>query len=197
MNLPFIFLGSTHGYLDDFTKQKEIILALKPEFVLYEELEDLTLDSKEKFEDLCKKKKISNMTSFEEVEKIVNLCLKEKIKLIGIDLKNFGFDENLQKKIKNQEEVSSQEEETLNKITSLREKIHLEKILEYKKKTSKPLVIIMGSWHLREGSFLRKNLKNYKLILPCDKNNKPLFGPGEDKEVRYVEITSNDNKIKD
>jgi hypothetical protein len=51
----------------------------------------------------------------------------------------------------------------------------------------------MGSWHLREGSFLRKKLKDYKLILPCDRNNEPLLGPGENKEVRYVEITSNGN----
>lgn len=196
MNPPLIFIGSTHGFIEDFTKQKEIILSVKPEFVLCEELEDLTLDSKEKFNELLKLKKISNMTSFEEVEKLVNLCFKENIKLIGIDFKNFGFDENLQKKIKNQEEVSPQEEEALDKIILLREKIHLKKIQEYQNKTSEPIVIIMGSWHLREGSFLRNNLKRYKLILPCDKNNEPLFGPGEDKEVRYVEITSNDNKIK-
>jgi hypothetical protein len=196
MDSSFIFIGSTHGFMDDFLKQKEIILAVKPEFVLCEELENLTLDSKERFEKLCKKREISNMTSFEEVEKLIELCFRENIKLIGIDFKNFGFDENLQKKIKNQENVSPKEEETLDKIMLLREKIHLDKILEYQKKTSKPLVIIMGSWHLREDSFLREKLENYKLILPCDRNNEPLFGPGEDKEVRYVEITSNGNQIK-
>ena len=88
MNCPFIFIGSTHGFIDDFLKQKEVILAVKPEFVLCEGLENLTLDSKEKFEKLCKKRKISNMTSFEEVEKLINLCFRENIKLIGIDFKN-------------------------------------------------------------------------------------------------------------
>ena len=45
------------------------------------------------------------MTSFGEVEKLIKLCFEKKIKLIGIDFHNFGFDENLQKKIKNQKEL--------------------------------------------------------------------------------------------
>jgi len=186
----FIFIGSTHGFINDFSKQREVILAVRPEFVLCEELDDLVLNSKGKFEELFKKRRISNMTYFEEVEKLIKLCFEENIKLIGIDFKNFGFDMNLQKKIKNQEDLSPIEEEKLNKISSLREKKHLNKILEYKKKTSYPLVIIVGCWHLREGSLLRKKLKNYKLILPCDKNNKPLFAPNDDKNIKYLEIVS-------
>ena len=196
MNFSFIFIGSTHGFIDDFQKQKEIIELTKPEFVLCEELEDFKLDSKDKFDELLKKSKISNMTSFNEVEEIIRLCYKNHIKLIGIDFHNFGFNEGLQKKIKSQEELTKEEEEELNKITKLREEYHLSKILEYKKKTSRPIVILVGCWHLREKSLLREKVNNYKVILPCNKEGKPLFSPDEDKNLSYMEIVSNESQNK-
>src|SRR3989344_3891932 len=101
MNFSFILIGSTHSFVDDFFKQEEIIKSLKPEFVLSEELENLKLDTEDKVKEILEKKFISDMTSFDEVEKLIKLCFEKKIKLIGIDFHNFGFDENLQKKIKN------------------------------------------------------------------------------------------------
>ena len=197
MNYPFILIGSTHGFIDDFLKQKEVIELIKPEFVLCEELEDLALDSGEKFEELFQKRKISNMTSFDEVEKLIKFCSDKNIKLIGIDFHNLRFDNYLQEKIKNQEKLTKEEEEKLDKIIELREKRHLDKILEYKKKTSSPIIVILGCWHLREESLLRKKLKNYKLILPCDEKDKPLFAPDKKREIKYIEIVSNDIKTKD
>ncbi len=196
MDFSLIFIGSTHGFVDDFLKQKEAILKVKPEFVLCEELEDLKLDSKEIFNKLFQKKYISNMTSFDEVEKLARLCFNRKIKLIGIDFHNFGYYDNLQRKIKNQEKLTKEEEDKLNKIISLREERHLDKILEYKKKTSRPIIIIIGCWHLREGSLLRNKLKNYKLVLPCDESNKPIFEPNKGKGIKYIEIVYNDIKSK-
>ncbi len=195
-NNSLIFIGSTHGFIDDFAKQKEIIEKENPEFALCEELENLKLDSEKKFKDLFKNKKISNMTSFKEVEKLIKFCFDKDIKLIGIDFHNFGFDENLQRKIKNKEEPTKEEEEKLNKIIALREKNHLSKILEYQKKSLKPLVIIVGCWHLREGSFLRENLENYKIIAPCDNKGKILLSPKKCEKIKYCGIISNDVKIK-
>jgi len=183
-----IFIGSTHGFINDFLKQKEIMFKYKPKFVLSEELEDLKLDSKEKFKELFKKKTISNMTSFEEVKDLAKFCLKRKTKLIGIDFPNFGFNEPLQRKIKNQEKVSKKEEEEINKILKMREEKHLREILIYQKKTKHPIVIILGCWHLREESLLRNKLKNYKIISPCDKNKKILLSPPKDKEIFYCEV---------
>lgn len=196
MSFSFIFIGSTHGFIDDFFKQKEVILKVKPEFVLCEGLEDLVLNSKDKFEKLFQKRKISNMNSFEEIERLVKLCFDNHIKLIGIDFRNLGLKKGLQEKIKNQEKISSLEERELNNIISLREKRHLDNILEYKKKSSRPIVIIVGCWHLRKESLLIKGLENYKLILPCNRNNRPLFAPTNNKPIKYVEITSDGNKIK-
>ena len=190
MSFSFIFIGSTHSFVDDFLKQEEIIELVKPKFVLNEELENLKLDTEDKFKEILEKKFISDMTSFYEVKKIIKLCFEKKINLIGIDFHNFGFDKNLQKKIKNQEELTKGEEERLNKIVEEREKHHLSKILEYKSKTKRPIIIILGCWHLRKDSLLRKRLKNYKIIAPLDENGEVLFEPSN-KEIKYGEIVSN------
>lgn len=192
MNFSFIFIGGTHGFIEDFIKQKEIINLINPEFVLCENLENLSLNSKEKFDNLLKNKKISDMTSFDEVKKLIDLCYNKNIKLIGIDLSNFGFNKVLQEKIKEQKELSPEEENKVEEILKLRDKIHLEKILEYKNKTNRPLVIIIGSWHLREHSLLRDSLSNYKIFFPCDKEGNLLIEPPTDKKINYCEIIKND-----
>ena len=197
MSNSLIFIGSTHGFIDDFAKQKEIIEEENPEFVLCEELENLKLDSKEKFLEIIKKKHFSEMTKFEEVERLVNLCFNKNIKLIGIDFHNFGFDENLQNKIKSQGELTKEEEEKLNEIINKREKYHLSKILECKEKTNKPIIIIIGCWHLREDSLLRKKLKNYKIIAPIDDKGKVMFAPQKDKKIKYGEIILDDAETED
>ena len=196
MDFSLIFIGSTHGFIDDFIKQKEIINLINPEFVLCENLENLSLDTKEKFGNILKNKTISNMTSFNEIMNLIEFCYDKNIKLIGIDLANFGFDDTLQEKIKKQEKLSKEEENKIEEILKLRDKIHLEKILEYKNKTNRPLVIIIGSWHLRENSPLRNSLDNYKIFFPCDKKGNLLIEPQKDKQINYCEIIKNGKEIK-
>jgi len=194
MDFSLIFIGSTHGFIKDFTKQEEIINSIDPEFVLVEDLEDISLDTKEKFKKLFKSRFISDMTSFSDVEDLIKLCHNKNIKLIGIDFHNFGFDKVLQEKIKKQEPLSKREQEKINKILESREKSHIKKILEYLKKTSKPLVVIVGSWHLRKGALLVKEMNNYKIIFPCDSEGNLLIEPPRDnKGIFYREITKNAN----
>ncbi len=192
MSFSFIFIGSTHGFIDDFIKQGEVISSVSPEYVLAEDLENISLDSREKFENLFNKEKISNMTAFAEVERLVKFCYEKNLKLIGIDLPNFGFNKILQEKIKKQEKLSEKEEEEINDILKIRQRNHLKKILEYKKKTDKPLVIIVGSWHLKENSLLRDSLNNYKIFFPCDGEGNLLIEPLGDKKIKYCEIIKND-----
>ncbi len=191
MNHTFIFIGSTHSFLDDFSKQEEIIKLVGPEFVLSEELENLNLDTEDKFKEILEKKFISDMTSFDEVKRLIIFCSENKIHLIGIDFQNFGFDKTLKYKIKNQKELTKEEEEFIERITKKREEHHLSKISEYKEKTTKPLVIILGCWHLRKDSLLRRRLKDYKIIAPLDENGEVLFEPNN-KEIKYGEIISNE-----
>ena len=96
-----------------------------------------------------------------------------------------------EKEIESRLKSIKEDEERLNKIVEEREKLHLSKILEYKSKTKRPLVIILGCWHLRENSLLRKKLKNYKIIAPLDENGGVLFEPNN-SEIKYGEIISNE-----
>ncbi len=123
------------------------------------------------------------MTTFSEVEELVNYCYKKEISLIGIDFQNFGFDENLQKKILYQDDLSESEEKQLENIQMKREKYHLKKIKEY----NNPLVIL-GSWHLREDSLLRKELSDYVIYGPLDKKGNLIFQPTEN--IRFGELTN-------
>jgi len=196
MKISIIFIGNTHSFLNDFIKQKEIIESINPEFVLSEQLEDLKLNSKEKFKEILKKRTISNMSSFEESKELINLCFTRGIKLIGIDFPNFGFNKNLQNKIKNNKELTKDEEKELEKIIKKREKNHLSKILEYKQKTKLPIIVTIGCWHLRKGSFLKEKLDNYKIIAPLNEKGEVIFEPKEGKEMKYGEIISNGSKNK-
>jgi len=190
MDFSFIFVGGTHGFVDDFKKQKEVILPTMPEFVLCEDLEDNVLDSKEKLKEIINKKEISNMTSFEDAEKLIMLCLAKNIKLIGIDFHNFGFNENLQKKIKNQDELSEDEDEQVKEILIERGNNQIKCIKEYHKKSTKPIVVIVGAWHLREDSKLIKSFDRYKVIFPCDEKGNLVLEPINEKIV-YCEKTKN------
>jgi len=170
--MAIVFVCSTHGFIDDFKEQKKLIEKFQPEVILSEELEDYSLETEEEFKQFITKRNVSNMTKFSEVESLVLFCQKMKIPIIGIDFRNFGFDENLQKKILHQDELSEAEEKQLANIQTKRELHHLEKIQEY----SNPL-IILGSWHLRTDSVLRKELSNYIIYGPLDEKQELIFEP--------------------
>lgn len=184
-----ILIGSTHGYINDSFKQIEIIFKEKPEFVLSEELENLKLDSPDKFIKLMKEEKISNMTDFKDVVNLVKLCYNKDINLIGIDYKNYGFNKKLQNVVKNKVMAAKKDENDIMKIIDKRERKHLREIKKYSKLTRKPLVVIVGSWHLRDDSLLRKGLQTYEIITPCNADKIPLFEPIIEKEnVEYIGI---------
>ena len=187
MNSFFLFfVGHTHGFIDDFEKQREIIKAVKPEFVLCESLENLSLVSKEDYNNILNKRKISNMSSFEENENLIRFCFEKNIKLIGMDLENFGFSEIMQNKIKKQHGLTEEEDKEIERILKKRSEHHLEIIKEYLKKTKNPIVVILGSWHLRDDSLLMNKLENYKVIFPCDENGNLLIEPTNGK-ISYCE----------
>lgn len=182
----FIFIGDTHGFIDDFKKQKEIIELVNPDFVLSELLQDYMLDSVEKYNNIFNNKQISEMVSFEEVKDLLVLCHNKKIKLIGIDFRNFGFNQKLRSIIKGEKQASKEDEVELEQIIKKRQLHHLDIINRYKNLTKRPIVIIIGSWHLIEESLLMKELDNYLIIYPCDKDNKLLIKPTkENKNIRY------------
>ncbi|MEA3378870.1 MAG: hypothetical protein U9Q69_04490 [Nanoarchaeota archaeon] len=182
-NFSFIFIGDTHGFINDFNKQKEIIEKVEPDYILCEKLENLKLNSKEDFDKILNSKKISEMTDVAEIKELLKLCRIKKIKMIGIDLKNFGLNKQIITKIKQNEEISKKEKEDFEKILILRERHQKELIKRYNKKTNKPLVIIIGSWHLRSSTPLLQDLQNYVLIYPSI-NGELIYEP-TDKKIIY------------
>jgi len=186
--LKLIFLGDTHGFINDFEKQKELIERFSPEYVLYEQLNDLELFNERDFELLLNSKSISDMTSFEEVENIIRLCKSKNIKLIGIGLKNFGLKGDLQKIIKGKKEPSEKEIREIESLQGKREQTQKSIIQKFLNLSKKPILVITGSWHLREKSPLR-DFPEYLLIIPTDKSGDLILGPPEDGFIKFSEVS--------
>ena len=185
-NLDFIFLGLSHGFINDFDKEKELIEEIKPEIVLSEEMENNKLNSDEEYKNFLDNKTHSLMTSFEEVEKLAKLCKEKKIKLIGIDFKNFGFSKEVSHKLKEGQPFDSEEEIKINNLVKKREKNHLKEILKFKESSKKPILVFLGSWHLRKGGLLTKKIRKSKIIFPANKGGDLVFEPTKEKIV-YME----------
>jgi len=181
-----IFLGTTHGFIDDFKKEKEIINEINPKLVLSESLENKELKSKKDFESFIKIKQHSEITSFKEVEKLVKYCYSKKIPLIGIDFKNYGFEGELIKIINSQKQPTKKQEKRIDKILKKREKRHIKIIKDFTKKTSKPILITLGSWHLRKDSLIRKKFRGAKIIYLVNKKGEMILEPTKEG-VKYEE----------
>jgi len=191
-SFSYFFIGDTHGFLDDFLKQREIISKVNPEYVLSEQLQDLVLDSQAKYSAVLREKKISEMVAFRDVERLLRLCRARGINLIGLDLPNFGLDAALMPVVKGQRSPSKEDHERIESILRKRQAHHLALIERYRKRTKKPLVILLGAGHLSEDSFLMKSLNNYLVIYPCGEKGEVLIQPPkEGVVVSYGERTKN------
>lgn len=196
-SFSFFIIGETHGFIDDFNKEEAIILQIKPEFVLSEQLQDLVLDSPVNYNKLFEQKIISNMVPFKEVEKLLILCRNNNIKLIGIDFKNFGLNKRLQGIVKGKLKSTQKDLENIKFILKKREIHHINTIKKYLCLSRKPIIVLIGAWHLRRNSVLMKSLNNFKAIYPCDPKNRLLTKPIKNtKLVRYCEYIKNDKKNK-
>ncbi len=184
--MNFIFLGMTHGFIDDFTEQKKLIEEIKPEFVLSEDMQDISIISDKDYSSFLQNKKHSLMMPFEDVEKLVSLCKEKNIKLIGIDFKDFGFSKNISNKINNNEKVTKEEEKEIEELVNKREKYQIKKIKEYENKSTNTILVFLGAWHLRKGGLISNEIKNSKIIFPANKKGDLVLEPTKDKIV-YME----------
>lgn len=182
-----IFIGDTHGYIDDFKTQKEIIEKANPKYVLYEQMNNKKLTKRTEFLAMLRDKKVSILTEFNEVKRLVKMCMKKDVPLIGMDIKNFGiiWAKKFKHKLDNQEQFTKEEKEELNAIYQKREKRQLKVIRKYAKKGR--ILVITGAHHLRKGSLLVKGINHFIAILPYY-NGKPAFGPVADKRKLTYEV---------
>jgi hypothetical protein len=168
-----------------FDKIKEVIEYYRPVFVLSERMENQSVEREWTFKKILKKKKFSNMTSVEEVKELIKLCNKNKIKLIGIDFQNFLLDLKQQTAVKKHRKVSEEEEKEFEDIALRRENKHVKMIEKYLAISRKPVVVIVGAWHLRENSQIRKEFEGFdegcKLIYPVNAAGNQVLGPTKKK----------------
>ncbi|MBI5797370.1 hypothetical protein HZA98_00515 [Candidatus Woesearchaeota archaeon] len=190
ISYSFIFIADTHGFLNDFEKQKEIIKRISPEYVLAEQLQAIVLDTPRKYTEIEQRKDISEMVSWEEVKELIRTCKEREIKLIGMDLTNFGFNTHLQQVVKGKKELTENDEKEVESILEKRQKKHVEMCKKYKAKTNRPIIVIVGAWHLQDSSPLMQELSNYLVIFPVNKEGMMLLGPEGNKEgIRYEQKT--------
>ncbi|MDI6738526.1 MAG: hypothetical protein QME12_08525 [Nanoarchaeota archaeon] len=184
-----IFIGDTHGYMDDFRMQKQVIEKVNPDYVLYEQMNNKKLVTKAEFMAMLKNKSVSTLTEVDEVRPLLKICIKNNLPLIGIDFKNFGISwaGRFKHKLDNQQSFTKKEKEELKRIYKIREKQQLRMIRQYAKKGK--IVVITGAHHLRKNSPLIKGISHFMAILPhC--NGEPAFGPVADKrKLKYGVIT--------
>lgn len=191
LHFPIIFVAHSHGFINDSAKMREFLEEYKPEFFLCEQVEDLKFETKEDFDKFYRQKKVSDMTEFHDVVNMVEYCQKNNIRIIGTDLHNFGIPQNIAKKISEKKPISEGEKFIVGMALQERSGKQIETIKEYLKKTNRPIVVSVGSWHLRENSDLRNAFDYYKICYLADNDGKVIISPpqkGDKVFWREVEV---------
>ena len=176
-----VLVTDAHGYVKTFDKIKEIIERYKPVFVLSEDMENHKVESDFEFNQFIKKNKVSNMTPVSTVKELVKLCHKNKIKLIGIDFENFLMDRKMQTKIKRNMDFTEEEDKEYWSLVHRRENKHVKMIGKFLDISRKPVVVIVGAWHLRKGSLIRKSFGHYHLVYMADSKGGMVLGPTKER----------------
>ena len=166
-NIRAIFFAETHGMIDELGIQEKIIKYSKPNFYLYELLEEINLISKKDFEDFLSRadnEDFSIISKVSDLKPTVLMAKKFNISLIGCDIKNmlredtkFREPKELSKlELKKEDEIIKKREERQNKIIS-----------RYLGLKSNLLLVSLGAYHLRENSPILESVKsNYLLVYP-------------------------------
>jgi hypothetical protein len=185
-NNNLIFLGLTHGFLDDSKKLKEIFKKFHPKIILHESLENKKLLFSKDYTIFLNKKTHSEMTSFLGIEEIVKFCYKNKVPLVGIDFENYSFSKELRNRINSGKRTNLINEIRIKKIIRKREKHHIKLIEKYNNLSAGPILVCLGSWHLRRNSPIRKQFIGARIIFPADEKGNILTKPTKSK-ISYCE----------
>lgn len=162
-NIKLVLFGEYHGFIGQSKLQKEILKDVKPDFFLYELLEEKKiLNNKEAkiFLETPNNKNFSVVSTYGQLKPIIKLARCFSLPIIGCDLKNIGVTDGWRKKIISNEDAR--------RVTNKRELQQSKIINRY---ASKGLVFaLLGEYHLRRSSLLLSKLKSKKIIVV-----KPLF----------------------
>lgn len=162
-NIKLVLFGEYHGFLNQILIQKKIIQIVRPDFFLYEMLEDCkVLNEKDAKKFLSKpdSKDFSFISTYGQLKPIIRLARSLNLPIVGCDINNMGVNKDWrEKKFSNKEG---------NRITKKRE---LQQVKIINKYISKGLVFaLLGDYHLRKNGLVWSKLKEKKAIIV-----KPLF----------------------
>ena len=101
-NIKLILFGEYHGFINQIQIQRKIIKNVKPNFFLYEMLEEkkiLNDETAKKFLDKPNNKDFSVISTYGQLKPIIKLARSFDLPLIGCDIKNmFCKDKDWMKK---------------------------------------------------------------------------------------------------
>ena len=176
--IRLVLFGDTHGFCDDIQVQTEILKQIRPDFYIHELIENKKYVSERSLKKALlhdKSERFSIVSSFGELFPIFDICLKYRIPLIGMDMRNMGR-KNMDAIFK--DKLTKDEAIIENHLQEKRER-HQAAIINKYFITAKAFVLaVAGAYHLRKRSYLLKNIKakNYLLIYPAFKGE-AVFGP--------------------
>jgi len=188
-DINLIIFGETHGFLDDFSVQEEIIKIFNPNIFLYERLEEETLFSEKEKQNFLNQetdKDFSVISTFGDLKKTISLAAKYNLLIKGNDIKNMSREnKDFLKKI----ELTKEEEKLEEEILSEREKKQVQGILDSLKKGNK-IFASTGAYHLREDSPLIyiQDAIPYLLIYFAYEDRQ-LFEPPENLDLSKLSLT--------
>ncbi len=172
-----LFVGDTHGFLDDMAVLRRVIITTAPAYVLAEQLQEVSLRTPAEYAAVRRRKRLSATVSIAEIQPLINLCQERGIALIGIDLQNFGFTPHLLRVVSGDCPPTPADKKALRRLATRRERHQRAMINRYAKRSTLPVVVIIGAWHLRTGSPLLKGLHHSTLIIPVDAAGNLLVEP--------------------
>jgi hypothetical protein len=177
-----VIFAETHGFVDDIELQRSIIEAIKPEFYIWEMLEDKKLmnDDFENFLSNNDNSDFSVISTYGELKAVVKLMIQLGVKGIGCDLRNMGRgNKDFLSKI----ELTPEEEKFEEELLKNRELNQARVINEIAGRSSSPVFVSLGAYHTREDSSVLKNLNGkYLLCSPTFKGEKVFCPDGIKKE---------------
>ncbi|HUS50767.1 MAG TPA: hypothetical protein VMZ91_11425 [Candidatus Paceibacterota bacterium] len=158
-NIKLVLFGEYHGFINQIQIQKKIIKNVKPDFFLYELLEEKKIlndkDAK-KFLDSPDDKDFSVISTYGQLKPIIKLARNFDLPIIGCDIKNMGCKDKdwMKKKF------------TLEKGKMITKKRELRQSNVINKYLPKGLIFaLLGGYHIRKNSLVLAKIKANKIIV--------------------------------
>ncbi len=183
-NITLVLFGEYHGFSIQISILKEIIKITKPDFFLYEMLEEKKIlnnkDAKH-FLNKLDNKDFSFISTYGQLKPIIRLARNFNLQIIGCDIKNMGCKNKDWRKNK----ISREDGEELTKRRELQQ---TKVINQY---TLKGVVFaLVGDHHLRRGSLVLSKLNNERVVIirPSFKWSEKFNHPNKfsNSEISYI-----------